>query len=122
MTDTSDKIIKNPDNEMVNISISERIKEGFNIWKKGWLSFILAFIILIFVLLIAVVVIVVPIALIAYYFNDFEDFEDEGGIELSGSMESLADFLGLILVIAVLFIFIGVMCGLGKELIEVEDT
>ena len=120
MTNPSNKTINNPDNKMINTPITERIKEGFNIWKKGWLSFILALIILAFVLLIAVVIIIVPIVLIAYLFGDFEDFEEE--IELSGSMESLEEFLGLILVIVGIFIAIGVMCGLGKELIEVEDT
>ena len=120
MTNPSNKTINNPDNKMINTPITERIKEGFNIWKKGWLSFILALIILAFVLLIAVVIIIVPIVLIAYLFGDFEDFEEE--IELSGSMESLAEFAGVILAIVGICIVIGIMCALGKELIEVEDT
>jgi len=125
MTSPSNTTKNNPANKMVNIPIIERIKEGFDIWKKGWLSFILALIILFFVLLVAIVIIVVPIALIAYLVGDYEDFEDFGNdanIELTGSMESLAEFVGLILVMAAIFIAIGVMCGLGKELIEVEDT
>jgi hypothetical protein len=120
----SNKTSKNPNNKMVNTPIIERIKEGFDIWKKGWLSFILALIILFFVLLIAaliiIVIVIAPILLFVYLFGDFEDFEIE--IELSGLMESLAEFVGLILVITAIFIAIGVMCGLGKELIEVEDT
>ncbi|MEX2721768.1 MAG: hypothetical protein Q6362_010220 [Candidatus Wukongarchaeota archaeon] len=124
MTVPSNKTSKNPNNKMVNTPIIERIKEGFDIWKKGWLSFILALIILFFVLLIAaliiIVIVIAPILLFVYLFGDFEDFEIE--IELSGLMESLAEFVGLILVITAIFIAIGVMCGLGKELIEVEDT
>ncbi len=124
MTVPSNKTSNNPNNKMVNTPIIERIKEGFDIWKKGWLSFILALIILFFVLLIAaliiIVIVIAPILLFVYLFGDFEDFEIE--IELSGLMESLAEFVGLILVITAIFIAIGVMCGLGKELIEVEDT
>jgi len=98
---------------MNEISAIGRIKEGFKIWRKGWLSFILAVILLSFVFIIVLIPVSFGIAGIAGIGDYFEE-----------SLLSIAITAVTVLVffVAFNFIVIGTMCGLGKELIEIEDT
>ncbi len=96
---------------MDTISIVGRIKEGFKIWRKGWLSFILAEILLSFAFTIFLIPAIVGAASIADYFG--------GGSIFSATISS---FAVMVLGIAFNFLIVGTMCGLGKELIEIEDT
>ncbi|MEX2721770.1 MAG: hypothetical protein Q6362_010230 [Candidatus Wukongarchaeota archaeon] len=109
MSITSNKTKNKNYTEIANIPTIERIKEGFNIWKKGWLSFILAIILVGIVFLF----VIVPAALILEY------FEEEGE---STVLEAIVISVILIVILSFIFILIGTMCGLGKELIEIEDT
>ncbi len=93
------------------VSIIKRIKEGFKIWRKGWLSFILAVILLSIAFSIILIPALVGVASIASFF--------EGSIIFTGA---IIGFAVISLVIMFNFIVIGTMCGLGKELIEIEDT
>ncbi len=98
---------------MNEISVIGRIKEGFKIWRKGWLSFILAVILLSFVFTIILIPVsfgIAGIAGIGAYFGE------------SLILVTIAAFAVIIFFIAFSFIVIGTMCGLGKELIEIEDT
>ncbi len=111
MSITSNKTKNKNYTEIGNIPTIERIKEGFNIWKKGWLSFILAIILVGIVFLF----LIVPIALLIEY------FEEEGESTVL-ELEAIAISVLLIVILSFIFILIGTMCGLGKELIEIEDT
>ncbi|MFX1518336.1 MAG: hypothetical protein ACFFCD_00215 [Promethearchaeota archaeon] len=93
------------------VSIIERIVEGFKIWRKGWLSFILAVILLSFAFTVFLIPAMFGVTTIAGYFE-------------SGSIVSVAiiAFAITVLTIAFSFVVIGTICGLGKELIEIEDT
>lgn len=98
---------------MNDISVVGRIIEGFKIWRKGWLSFILAVILLSFVFIIVLIPVsfgIAGIAGIGAYFG-------ESVISIA-----ITAFAVIIFIIAFIFIVIGTMCGLGKELIEIEDT
>lgn len=99
--------------KMNKISVIRRIKEGFKIWRKGWLSFILAVILLSFVFIIVLIPVSFGIAGIAGI-----------GVYFEESLISVAitAFTVTVFGIAFNFIVIGTMCGLGKELIEIEDT
>lgn len=95
------------------ISVVGRIKEGFKIWRTGWLSFILAVILLSFVFMIVMIPVGFGIAGIA----GIGDYFGESSISIA-----ITAFTVIVFVSAFNFIVIGTMCGLGKELIEIEDT
>lgn len=101
------------DEKMNAISVVGRIKEGFKIWRKGWLSFILAVILLSFVFIIVMIPVGFGIAGIA----GIGDYFGESSISIAITAFTLIVFSS-----AFNFIVIGTMCGLGKELIEIEDT
>jgi len=107
MNVTLNKTINNAYNEVGNIPIVERIKEGFNIWKKGWLSFLLAIFLLSFIFVFPIVAVA---SLVDY-------FDGEATV-----LEAITIFVLIIVILSFIFIFIGIICGLGKELIEIEDT
>ncbi|MCK5588149.1 MAG: hypothetical protein KAI34_05455 [Candidatus Lokiarchaeota archaeon] len=93
------------------VLIFGQIKEGFKIWRKGWLSFILAVILLSIVFIVILIPALVGVATIASFI--------EGDIIFTGVIIGYA-----VISLAMMFNFvvIGTMCGLGKELIEIEDT
>jgi hypothetical protein len=93
------------------VSIIKRIVEGFKIWRKGWLSFILAVILLSLAFTVFLIPAMFGVTSIADYFGN-------------GSIVSVVIIAVAITVLAITFNFvvIGTMCGLGKELIEIEDT
>lgn len=95
------------------ISVVGRIKEGFKIWRKGWLSFILAVILLSFVF----IIVLIPISFGIAGIEGIGDYFGESSI--SGAIIA---FTVIVVGSAFNFIVIGTMCGLGKEIIEIEDT
>jgi len=97
--------------DMTTTSITELLKEGFRIWKQGWLSFILSEILLFFTL----AILLAPTMVTANYL----------GIARETSPAFLNPILASIMaIIGTIFysVVMGSFCGLGKELIEFEDT
>ena len=97
--------------DMATTSITELLKEGFRIWKQGWLSFILSEILLFF----AFSILLVPTMATANYL----------GIARETSPAFLNPILvSIMAIIGITFnsVVMGSFCGLGKELIEFEDT
>ncbi|MFX1518334.1 MAG: hypothetical protein ACFFCD_00205 [Promethearchaeota archaeon] len=92
-------------------SIVERIKEGVQIWRTAWLSFILAE----FLLFITLAVFFIPTMAVAHYF----------GLIIETYTNVLNPLMAFVLtVFAVVFYscVLGTICGLGKEIIEIEWT
>lgn len=97
--------------DMATISITELLKESFRIWKQGWLSFILSEVLLFF----ALAILLVPTMATANYL----------GIARETSPAFLNPVLvSIMAIIGITFnsVVMGSFCGLGKELIEFEDT
>lgn len=96
---------------MATTSIKELLKESFRIWKQGWLSFILSEVLLFF----ALAILLVPTMVTANYL----------GIARETSPAFLNPiFASIMAIIGITFnsVVMGSFCGLGKELIEFEDT
>jgi hypothetical protein len=97
--------------ERETLSTFGRIKEGFQIWRKAWLSFILAEILLFIIL----AVFFIPTTAIARYFGLI--------IETSTNfLEPLMAFLLTAFAVVFYSCVLGTICGLGKEVIEIEWT
>ncbi len=97
--------------DMATTSITVLLKEGFRIWKQGWLSFILSEILLFF----ALAILLVPTMATANYFGIVRETSPAF---LNPILASVMAIIGIIFYSLVM----GSFCGLGKELIEFEDT